>query len=135
MMKTILAIATAFLMFADVQAAEDGQLLSVWSQEYTLQSNPGIDDQWTDVGLRFCVMKEVIKGEDADMPTIFDQKKSEAPIGLDLTDSKTRLFPEEATLLSMPCWERKDIKNQKKTCDGWHVDESANGEYRVHLCN
>jgi len=135
-MKIIIAIATTMLLFASAKAESPVPFMAAWSQEYVFESNPSPTEfkGWTDTGLRFCVMTEQFQGEAVDMPEVFDKKKKNSEFGMDLTNSKTRLRGLPKTLMSRPCWERKHIKNRKHNCGGSHMDESANGVYRVHMC-
>jgi len=137
MMKIIVAIATTMLMFATAQAQN---LLVAKSAEYIYETNPFYkqgDPTWTDTGLRMCVMEEIPQGSDMTMPDKFEytQKKDGSGNFLGLTGKGIQLRKVDNTESNVPCWERFDIKKKRKTCDGWHVDESINGNYRVHICN
>merc|ERR1712176_1527383 len=125
------------LMFA---ATAQAQLLVAKSAEYVYESNPFYkkgDPKWTDTGLRMCVMEEIPQGTAVTMPETFTyaDKKDKAGNYLSLSGKGIQLRKVTDSEDNIPCWERRDIKNKRKNCDGWHIDESKNGHFRVHLCN
>ena len=131
-MKTVAAILFALAVTTTVSADDP----KTYIETFDYQLEVYVNDEWSPVGLKYCVQQEVPEGTPVEWPEQFVSRTGEISTGL--TDKNTRLAPIPDTAGTIPCFERTYQDKRKKTkfeCSDVHIDNDKDDKYRIFDCD